>query len=66
VAKEIKTEVTDKQVHDEIHRRLDKVREEEKKQAEIFYDSEEGHKQIENLLIGEKVIAYLYESCTIS
>jgi len=66
VAKEIKTEVADKQVHNEIHRRLDQVREEEKKQAEIFYNSEEGHKQIENLLIGEKVIAYLYESCTVS
>lgn len=65
VAKEIKTEVSDKQIHEEIHRRLERVPEDERKQAETFYDSEEGHKQIENLLIGEKVIAYLYESCKI-
>ena len=64
VAKEIKAEVADKDVSTEVAERLANVRPEEKKQAEEYLDSHEGRHQIENALIGGKVINYLYEICS--
>ncbi|MDD5692974.1 MAG: trigger factor [Patescibacteria group bacterium] len=64
VAKKLKAEVTEEEIHQEAEKRLLQVNPEEKKQAESFYDSHDGHHQIENGLIGEKVISYLYETCS--
>ena len=64
IAKDKKFEVTDKEVHTEIASRIERTKPEERKQAEEYYDSHEGHHQLENALIGEKVISYLYETCS--
>ena len=64
IAKDNKFEASEKEVHHEIEVRLERTKPEEKKQAEDFYDTHEGHHQIENLLIGEKVLKYLYETCS--
>ncbi len=64
IAKKLSTEVSEKEVHKEIERRLSQTKLEDKKQAEAFYDSHDGHHQIENTLIGLRVINYLYEKCS--
>lgn len=64
ISKEIKAVVSEAEVHAEIERRIELTRQEEKPQAEEFYRSPEGHHQIENILVGEKVVNYLYDKCS--
>lgn len=64
IAKDKKFETNEKEVHEEITKKLERTRPEEKKQAEEFYNSHDGHHQIENMIIGEKVMNYLYETCS--
>jgi FKBP-type peptidyl-prolyl cis-trans isomerase (trigger factor) len=64
ISKEIKAVVSEAEVHAEIERRIELTRQEEKPQAEEFYHSPEGHHQIENILVGEKVVNYLYDKCS--
>ncbi len=64
IAKSQKIDAADKEVHAEIAKKLEKVRPEEQKKAEEFFDSHEGHHQIENAIIGEKVLNYIFELCS--
>jgi trigger factor len=64
IAKEIKAEATEKEIEKEIEKRLAPLPEGEKNKAKEYYQSYEGKRQVENSLIGEKVINHLYETCS--
>lgn len=64
ISKEIKPQVTERDIEAEAERRVSTLSGDEKKKGKEYYRSLEGKRQIENSLIGEKVINYLFESCS--
>lgn len=64
VAKDQKFKVSDKEVSEAIEKRTEFLPEDQKKPALEYYDSHEGRHQVENMVIGQKVIDYLYENCS--
>lgn len=64
VAKEQKLEVSEKEVNETISKRTEYLPEDQKKQALDYYDSHEGRHQVENMIVGQKVMDYLYETCS--
>lgn len=64
VAKEQKFAASDKEISEAITKKTEYLPEDQKKQAEDFYDSHDGRHQVENMIIGQKVIDYLLENCS--
>ena len=55
---------TEKEVKESIARKLEMYNGPEKKQAEDYFKTHEAKHQIENSVIGQKVLDYLYETCS--
>jgi trigger factor len=64
VAKEQKFDVTDQEITEAIAKRVEYLPEDQKKETEDYYDSHDGRHQLENMIVGQKVIDYLYENCS--
>jgi trigger factor len=64
ISKEQKFTAEKKEVAEAIAKRTEYMPEEQKKEAVDFYHSHEGGHQIENMIIGQKVVDYLYETCS--
>lgn len=64
VAKAQNFKVDEKEITETISKRTEYLPEDQKKQALDFYDSHEGRHQLENMIVGQKVMDYLYETCS--
>ena len=64
IAKERKFEATEKEVEESIKRKLALYQGAEVKQAEEYFETHEAKHQIENSVIGQKVLDYLYDTCS--
>lgn len=64
VAKEQNFKVEQKEITEAIKKRTEYLPEDQKKEAENYYDSHEGKHQLENMIIGQKVMDYLFENCS--
>jgi len=64
IAKDGKYEATDAEIEDSIAHKIEIYQGEERKQAEEFFTSHDARHQIENSVIGQKVLDYLHETCS--
>ncbi len=64
IAKERKYTATEQEVTESIKRKLEIYNGPELKQAEEYFETHEAKHQIENLVVGQKVLDYLYETCS--
>jgi trigger factor len=55
---------TEKEIKESISRKLDLYKGTEREQAENYFKTHEAKHQIENSVIGQKVLDYLYETCS--
>lgn len=55
---------SEKEIEESIARKLELYKGKELKQAEDFFKTHEAKHQIENSVIGQKVLDYLYETCS--
>lgn len=64
IAKEGSYTASEKEVAESTARKLDIYQGDERKQAEDYFKSHEAVHQIENSIIGQKVLDYLYATCS--
>jgi trigger factor len=64
IAKEGDYSATDKEIKESISRKLEVYNGPEKEQAEKYFETPEAKHQIENSVVGQKVLDYLYETCS--
>lgn len=64
IAKDGKYTATEAEVAESITRKVEIYAGEQRKQAEEYFESHEAKHQIENSVIGQKVLDYLYETCS--
>jgi trigger factor len=64
ISKEQNFSADKKEVNEAIAKRTEYLPEDQKKEAIVYYNSHEGQHQVENMIIGQKVVDYLYETCS--
>ena len=64
IAKERDYKATEQEVEESIKRKMEIYQGPELKQAEEYFQTHEAKHQIENSVIGQKVLDYLYETCS--
>jgi trigger factor len=64
ISKEQNFSADKKEVNEAIAKRTEYLPEDQKKEAIVYYNSHEGQQQVENMIIGQKVVDYLYETCS--
>lgn len=64
IAKEGKYVATDKEIADSIARKLELYKGPELEQAQNYFKTAEAKHQIENSVVGQKVLDYLYDTCS--
>jgi trigger factor len=55
---------TEKEIEESIKRKLEIYQGPERKQAEEYFETQEAKHQIENSVVGQKVLDYLYNTCS--
>jgi len=64
IAKNGDYKASEKEIKETIEKRLANVPEEQSTEARNYYESHEGTHQLENNIVGTKVLDYLYENCS--
>lgn len=64
IAKDGKYTASEKEIKDSIARKLELYKGPELEQAENYFKTHEAKHQVENSVIGQKVLDYLYETCS--
>lgn len=64
IAKDGSYSASEKEIKEMIEKRIAIYQGEERKQAESYYNSHDGRHQVENSIVGQKVLDYLFETCS--
>jgi FKBP-type peptidyl-prolyl cis-trans isomerase (trigger factor) len=64
LAKDNKFGATEKEIEEAIAKRTEFMQGEEKENAKKYLESADGRHQVENAVIGQKVMDYLFNTCT--
>ncbi len=64
VARDIKAEATEDEINAFITEKTALYPEEQRKQAEEYFDTDNARRQVENAIVGQKVMDHLYETCS--
>jgi trigger factor len=64
VAKDIDAGATDKEIDEFIADRMNMYPEDQREAAKKYYEDHDGRHQVENAIMGKKVLDYLYENCS--
>lgn len=64
IAKDGNYSASEKEITETIEKRIGIYQGDERKQAESYYNSHDGRHQVENSIVGQKVLDYLFETCS--